>query len=564
MSTRDRLRRLLAEATQARRYLLVALACELVVTGLILAQAGLLAHLLAGGGIGGGSGAFGGLLAVVVGRAGLCYGGEVAAQRAAIVVKERLRSRLLSQVLDLGPGWLSRQRSGEITTLATTGLDSLDSYFAQYLPQLVLAVAVPVAVVSAVAAADWISALIVAVTLPVIPVFAVLIGWHTSARTRQSWRLLARLSGHFLDVVQGLPTLKIFGRAKAQEKVIAEITEEYRTSVMATLRVAFLSALVLELAAAVATALVAVEVGLRLLYGHMEYATALFVLLLTPEAFLPVRNAAARFHASADGTAAAGQVFEIADAGRPTGRRCRGVVPDLGSDVVRFDEVAVRYPDRDEPAISRCDLIIRPGDQITLIGDNGAGKSTLLAVLLKFVEPARGRVLAGEVALSEVPPDEWRHQIGWLPQHPAMFGWSVAENIALGRPGAARAEVERAAARAGAAEFIAALPEGYDTVLDERGLRLSAGERQKIALARLFCKDARMILLDEPTAHLDQASASDVTAAISELSAGRTVVVVTHRLDGLADPGRVLRVADGRLRDLGQSAGVTEVAGAGW
>ena len=531
------------------------MSCGFALTGLILAQAGLLAHVLATAASGVGAAALTAslvsLLLVVGARAAAAYGGEVSALRAAVAVKDRLRTRLLTRALDRGPHWLGRQRSGELATLATSGLDSLDAYYSRYLPQMLLAVAVPVAVIVSMVSVDWVSGLIVVVTLPVIPVFAVLIGLQTKAQTRRNWALLARLSGHFLDVVQGLATLKVFGRAKAQEQIIGRVTDEYRTSVMASLRVAFLSALVLELAAAVATALVAVEVGLRLLYGHLDYSTALFLLLLTPEAFLPVRNAAAAFHASTDGTAAAARVFEVMDSepDTPIDSTATSRVPDLRREPIRLDRVTLGYPDRPTPVIEQANLTIWPGDRITLVGSNGAGKTTLLEAFLLFIEPQNGRITVGDTEVSAVPAEAWREQIGWLPQKPALFPWSVAENITLGRPGSGRAAVERAANLAGAAEFIASLPAGYDTQLGERALQLSAGERRKIALARLFLRDAPLLLLDEPTAHLDQASAAEVEAAIDTLAIGRTVVTVTHQL-GAGVGGRMLMVEGGRLREL--------------
>jgi ATP-binding cassette, subfamily C, bacterial CydD len=603
-------RRLLAESWfgSARWYLVAAVSCGIALTGLIIGQAGLLAHVLATAATGVGTAALAGtlivLLVVVAARAAASYGGEVSALRAAVVVKDGLRSRLLTRALDRGPHWLGRQPPGAIAALATSGLDSLDSYYSRYLPQMLLAVVVPVAVIASMLAVDWISGLIVVVTLPVIPVFAVLIGLRTKAQTRRNWARLARLSGHFLDVVAGLATLKVFGRAKAQEQIIGRVTDEYRASVMASLRVAFLSALVLELAAAVATALVAVEVGLRLLYGHLDYPTALFLLLLTPEAFLPVRNAAAAFHASADGTAAAKQVFEILDtetldtepnapiestasptasaasqtkptdhqpspatnppsrttspASHPTSPPSRTTSPaapaawrepDLRIEPIRLDSVTLAYPGRPTPVIERASLTIWPGDRITLIGSNGAGKTTLLEALLLYLEPQSGRLLAGDTEVSAVPADRWREQIGWLPQKPALFPWSVAENITLGRPEADRAAVERAAGLAGATTFIASLPQGYDTQLGERALRLSAGERRKIALARLFLRDVPLLLLDEPTAHLDQTSAVEVEAAIDTLAAGRTVITVTHRLPAHVT-GRVLLLEGGSVREV--------------
>ena len=542
--------RLLRYARAARGYLVVTVALGLAGTALILAQAGLLAHALATAARGEVAGALAGtliaLLIVVLMRAAVSYGGEVTALRAAATVKSQLRSALTARALRLGPGWLGSQRAGEIATLSTRGLDGLDSYFARYLPQLVLGVLVPIAVLARVAAADWISAVVIAVTLPLIPVFAVLVGWHTKAQTRRQWRLLAILGGHFLDVVEGLPTLKVFGRARAQEAVIAKVTDDYRRTTMATLRVAFLSALVLELAAAVATALVAVEVGLRLLYGHLGYETALLVLLLTPEAFLPLRAVGAQFHASMEGAAAAGRAFEILDTPVPDGPTGRAAPPtvtaaaptvtaaaptvtaDLRVAEIRLSGITVIYPDRPRPALDGVSLTIAPGERIVLTGPSGAGKSTLLALLLRFVTPAAGTIEAGGADLAATDLEQWRRQIAWVPQQPYLFSGSAADNIALGQPGASRGAVGRAARLAGAAEFIDSLPSGYDTPLGERGLRLSAGQRQRIALARAFLRDAPLLLLDEPTAHLDPAGARLVASALDTELADRTVILISH------------------------------------
>ena len=542
--------RLLRYARAARGYLVVTVALGLAGTALILAQAGLLAHALATAARGEVAGALAGtliaLLIVVLMRAAVSYGGEVTALRAAATVKSQLRSALTARALRLGPGWLGGQRAGEIATLSTRGLDGLDSYFARYLPQLVLGVLVPIAVLARVAAADWISAVVIAVTLPLIPVFAVLVGWHTKAQTRRQWRLLAILGGHFLDVVEGLPTLKVFGRARAQEAVIAKVTDDYRRTTMATLRVAFLSALVLELAAAVATALVAVEVGLRLLYGHLGYETALLVLLLTPEAFLPLRAVGAQFHASMEGAAAAGRAFEILDTPVPDGPTGRAAPPtvtaaaptmtaaaptmtaDLRVAEIKLSGITVIYPDRPRPALDGVSLTIAPGERIVLTGPSGAGKSTLLALLLRFVTPAAGTIEAGGADLAATDLEQWRRQIAWVPQQPYLFSGSAADNIALGQPGASRGAIGRAARLAGAAEFIDSLPSGYDTPLGERGLRLSAGQRQRIALARAFLRDAPLLLLDEPTAHLDPAGARLVASALDTELADRTVILISH------------------------------------
>jgi ATP-binding cassette, subfamily C, bacterial CydD len=547
--------RLLRHARAARSQLIVTVLLGLAVTGLIVTQAALLAHALATATAGTGARGTGAraltgtlifLLGVVLARSAAVYGGEAAALRAAARVKSQLRRKLIGHCLRLAPASTHGRRPGEVAAQATRGLDGLDSYFARYLPQLVLSAAVPVAVVATVTAADWISGVVIAVTLPLIPFFAALAGLHTKAATRRQWRLLAQLGGHFLDVVQGLPTLKAFGRAKFQEQVIAKVTSEHRAATMASLRIAFLSALVLELSAALATAVVAVETGLRLLYGHMPYQTALLVLLLTPEAYLPLRAVAAQYHASAEGTAAAESVFAVLDTPLPA-RPLVSAVPDLRSAPIRLNGVTVAYPGRDRPAVEGLDLAIDPGELVVLIGRSGAGKTTVLRLLLRFAVPASGTVCVGGTDLAAAPVDLWRAQLAWVPQHPRFFDGSVAGNIALGQPGASRAAIEDAAALAGAAAFIEALPHGYDTQLEEHAARLSAGERQQLALARAFLRDVPLLLLDEPTAHLAPAAAAAIGDVISGQLAGRTVIMATHRNPGLRGASQVITLDGHRL-----------------
>jgi ATP-binding cassette subfamily C protein CydD len=309
-----------------------------------------------------------------------------------------------------------------------------------------------------------------------------------------------------------------------------------------------LSALALELIAALATALVAVEIGLRLLAGHVGYQTALLVLLLTPEAYLPLRSAGAEFHASADGTAAARRVFEILDTPLPGPPVAAGAEVDLSREDIALRAVNLTYPSRGRPVIDGINLTIRPGEHIVLTGPSGAGKSSLLALLLRFVVPAGGTITAGGVELAQIPADRWRAQIAWVPQHPHLFATTVADNIALGQAGARRPEIVAAARLAGADDFIRRLPRGYDTPLTEGARDLSAGQRQKIALARAFLRQAPILLLDEPTAHLDPASAEAVMAAIETQMAERTVILVTHRPPPQADrAARILVLDQGRL-----------------
>ena len=559
--------RLLRYAAAARGYLVLAVATGLVAVALILAQAGLLAHALASAALGTGARALavtlGLLLAVLAARALASYGGELAALRAAAAVKSQLRRKLTAHLVRLGPAWLGGQQAGELAALSSKGLDALDPYFARFLPQLVLAVAVPVAVLIRVALADWISALVIAVTLPLIPVFTVLVGLQTRARTQRQWQLLARLGGHFLDVVQGLPTLKLFGRDQAQADVIREVTDEYRSATMATLRIAFLSALVLELSAALATALVAVEIGLRLLAGHVSYQTALLVLLLTPEAYLPLRAVGAQFHASMEGVTAAGRVCDILDTplttGAPVPARLSSaarVPPDLRQQTIQLNAITLAYDTRPRAALDHLSCSIRPGDRVVLTGPSGAGKSSLLALLLRFSVPtqAGSRSARRVTAWTRWTSPTWT----WPPGGGRSPGCRSTRICSTGRwpatsrwasPSAAAADIARAAAAAGAAEFIEALPGGYAAPLGERGARLSAGQRQRIALARAFLRDAPLLLLDEPVAHLDPITAGQIMDTIGRLMAGRTVLLVTHRQawsgPGLA--GRELRLDQGRL-----------------
>ncbi|WP_037825572.1 thiol reductant ABC exporter subunit CydD [Streptomyces sp. NRRL B-1347] len=548
--------RLLRYARATRFFLAAVVALGLAGAGLVVAQAMLIAEIVVGSfqrGLSVGELHTPILLltAVAVGRGTVAWLTELAAHRASAAVKSELRRRLVERAGALGPGWLTGQRTGSLINLATRGVDALDDYFSRYLPQLGLAVVVPVAVLARVVTEDWVSAAIITGTLPLIPVFMILIGWATQARMDRQWRLLSRLSGHFLDVVAGLPTLKVFGRAKAQAEAIRKITGEYRRATMRTLRIAFLSSFALELLATISVALVAVTIGMRLVHGDMALYDGLVILILAPEAYLPLRQVGARYHAAAEGLAAAEEIFEVLETPVPAGGS--GPVP-VGP--LHVENLGVRYPGRAVDAVSGVSFTVGRGETVALVGPSGSGKSTLLNALLGFVEPTVGRVRVGDADLADVSLEEWREQVAWVPQRPHLFAGSIADNVRLARPDAADGAVRDALRAAGALEFVDALPLGAETALGEDGAGLSAGQRQRVALARAFLADRPVVLLDEPTAALDGATEAGVVEAVRRLAVGRTVVLVVHRPALLAVADRVVRVGGS------ETAGPREALGA--
>lgn len=536
--------RLLRYARATRFFLVAVVVLGLAGAALVIAQAMLIAEIVVG--------AFQKSLSVsdlttpllllagvAVARGLVSWLTELAAHRASAAVKSELRGRLLDRATALGPGWLGGQRTGSLIALATRGVDALDDYFARYLPQLGLAVVVPLAVLARIVTEDWVSAAIIVVTLPLIPVFMILIGWYTQARMDRQWKLLSRLSGHFLDVVAGLPTLKVFGRAKAQAASIRAITADYRRATMRTLRIAFLSSFALELLSTLSVALVAVTIGMRLVHGTLDLYTGLVILVLAPEAYLPLRQVGAQFHAAAEGLAAAEEIFEVLET-PVRGGGTRAVPADAR---LELDRVTVRHPGRAEPSLDAASLTVEPGETVALVGPSGAGKSTLLDVVLGFTEPeAGGAVRVGGVDLAELDLAAWRERIAWVPQRPYLFAGTIAENVRLARPEAGDDQVRAALREAGADSFVDALPEGAATVLGEDGAGLSAGQRQRLALARAFLADRPLLLLDEPTAALDGETEAGIVDAVRRLAHGRTVLLVVHRPALLAVADRVVRI----------------------
>jgi ATP-binding cassette, subfamily C, bacterial CydCD len=546
--------RLLRYARATRTFVFISVSLGSLSALLIVAQAWLLADVVASAFVNGKDltqlrTPLIALLCVVAARALVAWAAELAASRCSARAKSQLRGALLERVTQLGLDSSRTQRTGELAVLATRGIDALDGWFSLYLPQLLLAAIVPLVVLAAVFSQDWISGAIIACTIPLIPLFMALVGAATRERMDRQLRTLQRLAGHFLDVVAGLGTLKVFGRAKAQAASIREISERYRDTALATLRVTFLSSLILELVATISVALVAVAIGLRLLGGHLSLRTALFALVLAPEAYLPLRRLGANYHASAEGMAAAKQVFAVLEQPSPK-RGTRRDIPDLATAEIAIEGLTVRYPGRGEPALENVSLNVVPGEVLALAGPSGCGKSTLLGVLLGLTAPARGSVRIADVELSELDPDAWRSQVAWVPQRPHLFSASIVENVRIGCREASIKGICGACSLVELDEAVGRLPDGIDTVLGEGGAGLSAGERQRVALARAFVRDAPLLLLDEPTANLDGQTEHEVLQAVRRLSQGRTVVLVAHRpaLLSMADRVVTLGAAEAAAR----------------
>ncbi len=463
-------------------------------------------------------------------------------------IKYRLRRDLIRHLNRLSPLQVQNEKRGELANTVHKGIEALDAYFRLYIPQLFKAALIPLSILFVVFPLDFLSAVVFFFTAPLIPIFMVLIGQLAKSATQRQWKTLSRLSAILLDLIEGLTTLKILNRSQSQVERIRHLSNAFRQTTMKVLRIAFLSALVLEMVATISTAIIAVEIGLRLLYARMPFLDALFILILAPEFYQPMRALGANFHAGMEGAEAAGRIFEILNIPAPDhSHLVKASMANKRPPLIEFKEVTFSYNQDSPPALDRISLRILPGKKTVLIGPSGAGKSTIFNLLLKFAEARKGKILIDGKSLSQIPPGQWYQYISWVPQRPYLFHDTIEQNLRLVRPDAGWSQIVAACKKARLHTFIQSLPGGYQTIVGERGTRLSGGQAQRLALARAFLKDAPILLLDEPTSNLDPQLDREILEILSQLSENKTQFVIAHRFSTLRQADWILVLNNGCL-----------------
>ncbi len=511
------------------------------------------------------------LLVAIVLRACLLWGREVTTQRAAIRLKTSLRERVFAHLLQLGPAWSTNERTGELAVVVNEGIERLDAYVSRYLPQLGLSIIVPLLILLVVWPIDWLSAVLLLITGPIIPLLMFLVGSYTEKRIQAQWATLSRMSAHFLDMMQGLTTLKIFGRSEAQQERIARISNQFRDKTLRVLRYAFLSGAVLEFMTAMSIGVIATTLGVRLLNSGIPFANAFLILLLTPEFYRPLQELGVQHHAAMEGQASAKRIFTILSTPLPAQPQPQtttpnapsqnvgptlavGLVGDVGLDgaiTLDITDLSYTYPGKERPALHSVTLQLPAHTCTALVGRSGAGKSTLVNLLMRFMDASTGTIAANNVPITALSSDEWRTYIALVPQRPYLFYGTVRENIHLARPDATDSEIMQAATLAGVTAFIDELPHGFDTQVGEQGMQLSAGQAQRVAIARAMLKNAPILILDEPASSLDPESEALIRQSLAILKRDRTVLVIAHRLNTIAQADRIAVLEDGRLVEVG-------------
>jgi ATP-binding cassette, subfamily C, bacterial CydD len=475
------------------------------------------------------------------------------ANRGTLIIRSKVFTRLISTVGTLGPLYARSVQSGRLSTTLLKGVEALDAYYSQYIPQLFFALFTPLLIAGTIMPGDLISGGILLITAPLIPMFMILIGKSASAMTEKQWKTMSRMSGFFLDVLQGLPTLKLFAQSKRQHDAIEESGESFRHATMRVLKVAFLSSLTLELVGTIGMAIIAVGIGLRLMGGKLTFQHALFVLILTPDFYLPLRQLGTKFHAGMEGVSASKEIFAILDQSTPAPvqQATYAVKESAGKRTIVFTNVSYTYPGSSRPALEGISATIPAGKTTAIIGPSGAGKSSLINLLLRFQVPGEGSITIDGNPIHAIPLEAWHRQISWVPQHPYLFNATLRENILLARPDASAEQVESALTKSGLTTFVGSLPQGLETMIGEQGARLSGGEAQRVALARAFLKNAPLLVLDEPTSHTDPELEAALRSSIQELMRGRTTIIIAHRLETIRSAEQIIVVSEGKITQCG-------------
>ncbi len=475
------------------------------------------------------------------------------ANRGTLIIRKKVFTRLTSTVGALGPIYAKSVQSGRLSTTLLKGVEALDAYYSQYIPQIFFALFTPLLIAGTILPGDPISGGILLGTAPLIPLFMILIGKSASAMTEKQWKSMSRMSGFFLDVLQGLPTLKLFAQSRRQHDAIEESGETFRHATMRVLKVAFLSSLTLELVGTIGMAIIAVGIGLRLMAAQLTFQHALFVLILTPDFYLPLRQLGTKFHAGMEGVSASKEIFAILDQSTPVSvqKPAFAVQESAGKRPILFSDVSYTYPGGSQPALEGINATFPAGKTTAIIGPSGAGKSTLLNLLLRFQEPGKGRITIDDNPIHSIPLEAWHKQISWVPQHPYLFNATLKENILLAKPEASAEEIESALKKTGLTTFVSTLADGLETMIGEEGARLSGGEAQRVALARAFLKNAPLLVLDEPTSHTDPELEAALRSSIQELMRGRTTVIIAHRLETIRSSEQIIVISGGKITQCG-------------
>lgn len=499
-----------------------------------------------------------GLLLLGIGlRAASAWAGNALGLRLAIRIKAGYRKQLLRRLHELGPLRLRKEKTGDLIALQQRGVEKLDDFYAQFVPSAVQMAVIPLIIFAVVMYLDWPTGLVFMITGPLIPIFMVLLGLQAGKKINEQWSSLRRMNAHFLDTVQGMDTLKLFGREAHVERSIENVSRLFRTTTMRVLKVAFLSGLILELSASVSTAVVAVEVGVRLIEGMIGFQMGMFLLLLAPEFYLPFRSFGSAHHAGMEGAEAGAQLFDMLGEKAASADEQPSPVkaPEFPLRQIGLDGVSFHY-DASQPLLSDIDLQLQPGEIHALAGRSGSGKTTLMQLVAGLLSPVEGRITINDLPLSEIAPESWRAQVALVTQFPHLISGSLLENIRLGRKNADQAEIEEAVRAAQLEEVVAALPDGLETQLGENGMSLSGGERQRLALARAFLKQAPVLLLDEPAASLNEQLEAGLLQSLRNAAHGRIILMVTHRRPSLEAADRISILEHGRITQSGAPANI--------